>query len=455
MPHGDCAVQDDLTLNWVQPMHWIEVINELPGYESSLRNAFSALILSQAGKESQDPQLARTSTTLYGQALQDLQLALRDPERIYSDEVLIASMLLGVYEIFEGSTADPDSWLSHARGAARLIELRRPERHRTRHAHHAFLASRIPTIYASILQRRATYLAEQEWRTLPWESQHRTYMDRLIDLVTELPGLLERIDSIGATTPSSDTHSEQRELLNRLADLQKAMSAWKRYMKKEAMGQTVKHGVSDDDDSYPFDKELWFENHVYANANSVYYACSLVVAESTMQLTAAIAAGSPKASHADILGIQAACDARFYATSIAQMVPYCLQPDMGALGACIINSPAILALRYFDKNGDARVTSWLTYVFQQTKKRGCHFDSPTYEPQCTWSGVERLRLSPAIKTECSEDESEVSVISNTCERRSSLVIVKFVREDPSRYYIDATPSKSQLGEMTIRSKDAR
>src|ERR1700744_2178191 len=105
-------------------------------------------------------------------------------------------MLLGPYEVFEGPSFNSKSLMAHAAGAARLVELRGPTRHQHWEAHHPSLASRIPTTYAAIVQRQATYLATQEWLTVPWEFQHRTYFDRMVDLGTMVPGILQRFDTL-------------------------------------------------------------------------------------------------------------------------------------------------------------------------------------------------------------------------------------------------------------------
>ena len=161
MPQHDC-VENDITFHWGHPTKWLEFVNELPGDERCSKNAFSALIISQVGKDSRDQQLAEASTHMHRNALKDLEVALHDSERIYSDGILIASLLLALYEAFRGSTVESSSWLGHAQGAAHLIELRGPERHRIDHIHQIFLASRISTIYVGILQRKASYLAAKE-----------------------------------------------------------------------------------------------------------------------------------------------------------------------------------------------------------------------------------------------------------------------------------------------------
>ena len=66
MPHGDCVLQDDLSPNWVHPLHWIEEVFEVAKNETSLRKIFLALLVSCVGKESNDKRLAHESTVLYG-----------------------------------------------------------------------------------------------------------------------------------------------------------------------------------------------------------------------------------------------------------------------------------------------------------------------------------------------------------------------------------------------------
>ena len=227
MPHGDCIVRDEYILRCGHPMNWTEIVNEFPQEEACLESAFSALTISRVGKDNKDDRLVREGTKLYGRALKEMQLALLDMGRMHSDEVLTASMLLGLYESFEGSTLNSRSWLSHAQGAAHLIELRGPERHRNRQAHQVFLGSRVPTLYAAILQRQPTYLASHEWKTIPWENQHRTYGDWLIDTAIVIPGYLNELDTLCTGIPDQKSYLKKTELMHNLAQTQKAMDIWK------------------------------------------------------------------------------------------------------------------------------------------------------------------------------------------------------------------------------------
>ena len=445
MPHGDCAVEDELTQSWGHPLCWMEAVHELTGEEPSLRNAFSALVISRVAKELQDQNMARVGTSSYLQSLQQLQMALRDAGRVFSDEVLVASLLLGVYEVLEGAMLESnDSWLRHAQGAAQLIELRGADRHATPLAHKAFLTSRVMIIYAGLLQPQATFLATEVWRTAPWDSQHRTYLDRLIDIATAIPGLLERVNNFRSKSAQSPSLKED-VLLSDLIAVQKAINSWKRYLKKEATAQEVRHISTEADDAYPFRTKLWFDNHIFAYAASLYHTFSLALAEAVGNLLG----GSPR-SQDPATEYAALFDARHHAGCIVRLIPYCLQPDMGGLGVSIMILPANLALRYFVHEDEGSIAAWLTKMLTQNRQG---FSSSTVRQATPGRESQHRTQSPTAKSESSDEVSELSRWSTPTERRPSQVLVKFVHEDPSRHYNDMSGEQLLTGELAIRARN--
>ena len=424
-------------------MNWAEMVNELSGEDDSLANAFSALSVSRVGKENQDARLVRESTKIYGKALKDMQLALYDPDRMHSDHVLVASMLLGLYETFESSALDSRSWLSHAQGAARLIQLRGPDRHRHRQAHHVFLGSRMPTIYAAIAQRRRTYLAAEDWLTTPWGSQHRTYFDRLVDLTTRIPGILEDVDATKLGSANPLTYPRKTELLQEMVKLQDSLDEWKRGVKKEGVAYFVKYKSTSDHDDYPFEHEIWFNNHLFVNAHVAYWCCSLALAETAQKLAADLESYRLDDSLSPADHLQSIFRPKEHASCIVQTMRYCLQPDMAALGTCIINYPANSALRFFSQSKDVPVLKWLAGVFKEMRNRGLHYNPELLEQPlnalASSQDAERYALSPSIKTESTETtRSSLKTPQQAEDRRC--ITMKFVVEDPSRYYIDTSDS---------------
>lgn len=443
MPHGDCIVRDEYILKCGHPMNWTEMVNEFPQEESCLESAFSALTISRVGKENKDDRLVREGTKLYGRALKEMQLALYDMDRMHSDEVLTASMLLGLYESFEGSTLSSRSWLSHAQGAARLIELRGPEQHRSRQAHQVFLGSRVPTLYAAILQRQPTYLASDEWKTLPWENQHRTYGDRLIDTAIVIPGYLQELDSLCTGTPNENTYQQKAELMLHLAHTQRMMDVWKSCVKADAVPKEIEHSSAGVDDNYPFATEIHFDNHLFLGAHAIYYACSLVIAEAAEMLLADLSLYDKTHTTRDdsVWASSNLFDSHRHASWIAQSILYCIQPDMGALGGIIINFPANLALCYFQRVNDTNVTAWLNEIFEDMSARGLSKSSATPSKhgrrisEIEVKLRETKRTSPTARSD-TESSSEGGSPPPAHGPSKSAVAVRFVHEDPSRWYRD-------------------
>ena len=414
-------------------MNWTEVIQVAPKHDTSLADAFSALSISRVGQGHKDVRLVHESTKLYGKALKELQLALFDAKRMHSDHVLMACMLLGLYEVFEGPAFNSKSWMSHAAGAARLIELRGPERHQHWEAHHPFLASRISTVYAAIVSRQATYLATPEWLTVPWESKHRTYFDRMVDLSTQIPGILQAFDTLQET--DDDTTQEMILLLNECKELQLKINRWKEMTKKGAIPREVPHDPTDTD--FPFETDLWFENHLFVHARLFYYTCSLALAEAADEIMQALALRDqkmPETLRPD--NLKEMFDMKLQAARISRCVPYCLQPDMGAWGANIINFPANLAYASHQKSGNIAAAHWLVKAFQSAKIRGLHVNNVFTElmPQAR-DKEEQLRFS---NREASTDSSDSGHSSISARSLASSTTTLFIYEDPSKGYYDTT-----------------
>lgn len=438
MPQGDAVCRDEFIIRHGHPMNWTEIIPSLSSQDSSLQDAFSALSISRVGQGHKDARLVHESAILYGKALKELQTALFDPSRMHSDQVLMACMLLGLYEVFEGPAFNSRSWMAHATGAARLIQLRGPHRHQNWDAHHPFLASRIPTIYAAILQRKTTYLAAEEWLTVPWEFQLRTYMDRLVDLGTLVPGILERFDTLRES--DSNTAADLLQLLEECKDLQERMNRWKDATKKGAVPRVVKHDAGDPD-GYPFETDLWFENHLFVHARLVYYTCSLVLAEAAHGIQQALNLRDHKTSELDQSSwLTDLFPTERHAANICRIVPYCLQPEMGALGANIINFPANLAIAYYRRIGHIAATTWLVKAFSNIKIRGLHVDNVFNEILPSARG--RDDAVDYFKSESNMDSPETgtSPCSSLSCTSQSLVssAATFVYEDPSKEYYDAS-----------------
>lgn len=371
LPHGVAEVHDEMLSRCNHPPNWTSVLLELSSAEPCLDLALSALSISRVGRSHNDLRLVKESTKIYGRALKDLQKALYDDSRMHTAEVLAACSVLGLYEIFEGGDAMNSSvgWVSHAAGAARLIEIRGPRGHIDHHAHHIFLGARLPILFSAILRRKKTFLAQQEWLSIPWQSMPcKTPHDVLVDIAADLPGLLEKFDLL-RSSPTSQTHIDLQDLLDSCVKLTDTLLSWEHNRRQFAKPIPVVHNHREGD-LYPFSQEMKWDNHFFFNASLVYWAVQLVLCMTLTQIEVLLASlGFPRRTlHTSTTSNQQ--HARQYANCIAQSIPYALMPDMGALGINHIAFPLCLAFQYFTEAGEERICAWLVEICNNFRRQG-------------------------------------------------------------------------------------
>ena len=169
--------------------------------------AVRAVSLSHLGRQIEDQHLIQLSRQTYRQALLTLNAALQDPIEGLSSRTLAATILLSFYEVI--NCTEKDSWIRHAGGAAHLMRLRGPDRHRSGMGRASFLAYRHSLVIEACLSRTATFLALQPWLHLSQEVQEsmtnveRTPISDIVDnfhlSIVEIPGFLQSASDTNAS----------------------------------------------------------------------------------------------------------------------------------------------------------------------------------------------------------------------------------------------------------------
>ncbi|QYT03441.1 hypothetical protein H0G86_010399 [Trichoderma simmonsii] len=101
------------------------------------------------------------SLSYYTKAIEALQGIIDDEDLRALPETLCAVLLLEFFELLHGGPLI-DSWIYHAAGAARLIELRGPHNFRTRFELSLFMAHAGPIITEAILMGKRCFLCDDE-----------------------------------------------------------------------------------------------------------------------------------------------------------------------------------------------------------------------------------------------------------------------------------------------------
>jgi hypothetical protein len=133
-----------------------------------------------------------------------------------------------MYEQFNGfSTADfrnsGRNWQAHVLGIRRLLELLGP---------HAFIEERAFCIFqtcqnaqftAAFAARKATPLANRQWRTIPWTGREKRARDLFFDIAFSMPTIVEQAELLTA----ADSDDRILENLNKLHELMTRLEMWK------------------------------------------------------------------------------------------------------------------------------------------------------------------------------------------------------------------------------------
>ncbi|KAJ5770457.1 uncharacterized protein N7511_002508 [Penicillium nucicola] len=196
-----------------------------------ISDAFEAVSVAFFGRSVQNKQIEASGFRLYPRVLRGLQDALIDPEKSKAESTLVTVILLLAFESVERTT---DSGVSaHVRGAVRLIEHRGPENHMYGVEHLLFTELRPYWIGGALAARQESFLAREEWKTIPWSAGTTTkdILHHLLDLAAHVPGLLEQSDSFKAAQARSvlgahEITVKQTTLWNGIGELTMKFYQW-------------------------------------------------------------------------------------------------------------------------------------------------------------------------------------------------------------------------------------
>jgi Fungal specific transcription factor domain/Fungal Zn(2)-Cys(6) binuclear cluster domain len=353
LPRNSFAIPKSAPLSR-QHLTWTQYIPSLLQNDLSLQFAYLALSSSRVGHDNHDAELLASAGKFYGKAIRELQRALADPKRRYTDEVILACSLLGLYEIFEAQTSaiirsnnTTNGWLSHMAGAARLLEARGPQSFTTDMAHQVFLNARIFVTIRAATSRKACFLSKPEWLTIPWQKHPKTLQHKMIDIMVFVPLMYETFDNLEMSNnlDQASKHQARQRLLAHCCKLDEHLQDWIAAMRIEADGQPLWQSSESRDPSYPFPHIFSFDDLNIAFRFMLYWACRLVIQTTICQLRDLL--NAQVFSPDNKLQLPNSVNPWRYACYISQSLPYILHPDMGALGPNVSLFPVGMAFAFF------------------------------------------------------------------------------------------------------------
>ncbi|KAL4972937.1 hypothetical protein BDW66DRAFT_162494 [Aspergillus desertorum] len=205
---------------------------EIRMFSPILRDAFDSVSQVFFGRSVQNQTIEVRGFSDYPRVLRSLQEALLDPERSKAESTLATVVLLMAFESVERT--GQASLIAHVLGALRLIQHRGPENHMFGVEHLIFTELRPYWVSASFTARKPSFLAREEWKTVPWSAgtTPKNILHYLLDLAVEIPGVLSQYDELQGGTESNilsanEKSVKQTALRNAVGDLTGRFALWK------------------------------------------------------------------------------------------------------------------------------------------------------------------------------------------------------------------------------------
>ncbi|KAL8899370.1 MAG: hypothetical protein Q9207_006239, partial [Kuettlingeria erythrocarpa] len=281
--------------------NWTVAVRNLDLGDSALRPALLALSLARIGESNDDRAVSEQAIKLYGTALKEMNLALRDQARVQTDELLAAGKLMAAYEIL-----------------------------------------------AAIISRKPNFFATPMWQTLTLDDGERDLSDALFDIMATLPFLLQDFDLLQLCDDAAEVRQRGVQLWYRCRATDRGLQQWYEKLSSKAphsLPSAIRIPADRSDSPKPEDSFL-FEESDYALAVTLalYWAtCNLLhnlihTAHKYFQSSGLSEYSQELPEH---------IDPGWSATSIAHSVAYFIRPEMGILGPQLISFPMGVALMYF------------------------------------------------------------------------------------------------------------
>ncbi|CVK98724.1 uncharacterized protein FPRN_04035 [Fusarium proliferatum] len=304
---------------------WIQIVQYLAQNDAGVRTGLLANALALVGQKTEQFSVVMEACNMYTKALQTLAQSLRHikPEETTEDHRLMTSALLAAFELLQVSDGRQSwlhgmTWLRHSAGQKAIILARGPEGYKEGSAHQLFADGRLHLIYPNIHERKRSVFNTPEWKSIPWSTLAKNPKDELVDILLEIPGLLEDLERRSAHETQQGSLYAQLQERCRICD--ESLRNWSTSSGQasvsfaEGLISTPATQVS----------SLSPENFAMAHLGMIYWAtCSLlcrVMADDT--------------------------NAGLYCRKILLMVPFFQRPDMGAIFINFVGFPVSVVVSF-------------------------------------------------------------------------------------------------------------
>lgn len=310
---------------------WMDAVEDMSQRHDGVRLGLLFNALALVGQRTGQASVIAEAWRMYSRALHTLARSLphagdSGTAATNDDELLMTSALLGAFELLQVSEGRQSwlhgmTWLRHAYGQKAIIVARGPERYVDGHAHQLFADSRLYLSYPDIHHRKRSVFNSWEWKSIPWSKVPKSPKDELVDVLLEIPGLLEDLDPTLATNHVLTTQEKsdlREQLLARCHLYDAQLQHWSTNSGAAVLAFAESHISSLDTSQEPTPSSPSPDGFAMTHLGLIYYATCVLLYEVTRHL----AGGAVSDERTDPWA---------YCRKILLTVPFFLRPAMGAI----------------------------------------------------------------------------------------------------------------------------
>lgn len=353
------------------------VLIEWPGLDAARRHgsssrqcllAFASVVFGRIHGVSE---VVASGRRLYVTALRDLNKRLTAPSpRVQrnqsnthrssgsnlNDDALLSAMILGSYEFFTLTSAT--GWASHYKGLGQMMRLRGPEAHVEELPRRMLESNRFMIVVAALAERTRTFLSEPAWKSVPWSKFPKSWMQRLLDHVVDIPDLQVEVNELDLAntdnSPDSDDHDIKRLALHdRALDILDGLLSWRSAW--DTFSGSAPTSIPSPTSASVVQARLFPTILTFISLEAANCVCTFDGA--CILLYELLAKLAPDMLHDDVdfpdaMGGQGLYvnDAREAAMEICRSIPYQMASDRGMAGPLFVLFPLRLAWRALGEN---------------------------------------------------------------------------------------------------------
>ncbi|KAF5667083.1 hypothetical protein FHETE_5786 [Fusarium heterosporum] len=216
---------------------WMRLYETLSEKEPALQYVAMALSTATLGANSNDVQLKCKSQQAYGLALEKMIISLASGSRD-QDGTLAAIQLMRIYEQLFGTYATKEQtndsvsqvkgFIKHVDGETAFILSRGPTDAWSPMGRQLLADGRLTLINAYTSRRKRSPFSIAQWKqSRLWRSVSDSPLNKLVDILVEVPGLLEDLDIFRQASSLAEAKELHTRLLAKCYACETSLMAWK------------------------------------------------------------------------------------------------------------------------------------------------------------------------------------------------------------------------------------